>query len=162
MVKQCLLFVCLLSLWAYPAYADCTPKIVSLAVVVKQVPLAKVAYKGSLYRLVQITGKRENEVFMAVYREKGSHCWISYADHGGDSASLAEGVPRPVAIAFAKQFVQGRLDKFGTAQTIAWYSKYEKLSPEDAAALTELKVAIPSSIPVAPWPEMIEHETKVK
>jgi hypothetical protein len=162
MLKQFILLCCLLSLWSYPAYADCTPQIVSLAIVDKQIPLAKVAYKGSLYQLVQITGKRDNEVFMAIYREKGSHCWIAYADHGGDSVSLAEGVPRPVAIAFAKQFVKGRIEKFGTAETIAWYSKYERLSPEDAAALTELKIVLPSVIPVSPWPEMIQHETKVK
>jgi hypothetical protein len=162
MLKQFILLLCLLSLWSYPAYGECAPKTVSLAMVEKQIPLAKVTYKGSLYRLVQITGKRPNEVFMAIYREKGSHCWIAYADHGGESYSLAEGVPRPVAIAFAKQFVQGRLDKFGTAETIAWYSKYEKLAPEDAAALAQLKITLPKSLPVAPWPEIVERETKVK
>lgn len=162
MFKQCILVVFLFALWSYPAYADCAPKTVSLAIVEKQIPLAKVTYQGSLYRLVQITGKRPNEVFMAIYREKGSHCWIAYADHGGESSSLAEGVPRPVAIAFAKQFVQGRVEKFGTAQTIAWYGKYEQLSPEDAAALTELNITLPSRIPVSPWPKMNERETKVK
>jgi hypothetical protein len=162
MIKTFILSVCILSFWAIPALADCTPKIVSLAIVQSQKSLATVNHKGSLYRLVQVTGKRANEVFMAIYREKGSHCWIAFADHGGDSYSLAEGVPRPVAIAFAKQFVQGRIKKFGMAETVAWYGKHERLSPEDAAALTELKVALPQGVPISPWPEKVEQETKVK
>jgi hypothetical protein len=162
MLKLSILLFCFLILFSSPAKADCTPATVSRAIVATQSTMGTVTHKGSLYRLVKVTGQGQPDPFLAIYREKGNHCWIAYADQGGDSYSLAEGVPRPVAIAFAKKFIQARIEKYGTAETIAWYSKRKSLAPEDAAALTELKIALPSGIAVSPWPKEIEPEQRVK
>jgi hypothetical protein len=167
MLKRSVLFLYLLLLYmdiSFPALAvtPCAPKIVGRTIVSAQPTIATISYKGSLFRLVQVIGDKQSLPFFAIYREQGNRCWVSYADPGGDSYSMAEGVPRPVAITFAKKFIQGRLQKFGVAQTVAWYSKQKKLAPEDAAALAELKIEMPKGIAVAPWPKLIEPEQQIK
>lgn len=142
------LFLCL---FAIPAQAVCKPKTISNVLVKSQVIAAQVKYKNSIYSLAKITGRRPNEVFFVIYREKNGACYLSFADPGGEAYSLSEGVPRPVAISFAKKSIKAYIASFGQAKLIQKYNVLPSIAPEDASALIDLGIPVPKGIKISPW-----------
>jgi hypothetical protein len=140
-----------LGLSVIPAQAVCKPKTISNVLVKSQVIAAQVKYKNSTYSLAKITGRRPNEVFSVIYREKKGECYLSFADPGGEAYSLSEGVPRPVAISFAKQSIKAYISRFGQAKLIQKYNALPSIAPEDAEALKELGIPLSTGVKVNPW-----------
>lgn len=151
------LFLCL---FAVPSFAACRPKTVSNVVVKAQVIASQVKYKSSIYSLAKITGKRPNEVFFVVYRERNGACYLAFADPGGEAYSLSEGVPRPVAIYFARQSIKADLAKYGRDKLIQEYNALPVIAPEDAAVLKELGIPL-EGLRVNPW-STPEREVKLE
>jgi hypothetical protein len=144
-----------------PSLAACVPKIIGNTVVVSQNTVAKVTYKGSIYRFVGITGQRPKEKFSAILREKDGACWVTFADPGGEALSLSEGAPRPVAIAFSKTYLVAYMSRFGKAKLLKKYANLQTMAPEDAEAFKQLGLPLPSGVPIAQWSKQ-QQETPVR
>lgn len=143
-----------------PAQAVCKPKTISNVVVKAQVIASQVKYKSSIYSLAKITGRRPNEVFFVVYRERNGACYLAFADPGGEAYSLSEGVPRPVAIYFARQSIKADIAKYGRDKLIQKYNALPAIAPEAAEVLKELGIPL-EGLRVNPW-STPEREVKIE
>lgn len=136
---------------ALPAHAACKPKIISDNRVISQVSMAQVNYQGSVWTLTKVIGHRKQHGFNVVYRQKNDICYLTFNDVSGDSYSLSEGVPRPVAIAFAKTYVKTFVAKYGRDKLVQKYQKGTTIAPEDAEAMNSAGIPLSNGIKILPW-----------
>jgi hypothetical protein len=150
MIKP-IVFSLLLSALVLPARATCKPKVISDNRVISQVSMAQVNYQGSTWTLTKVIGHRKQHGFNVVYRQKNDVCYLTFNDVSGDSYSLSEGVPRPVAIAFAKAYVKTFVTKYGRDKLVQKYQKGTTIAPEDAEAMNAAGVPLPKGVKILPW-----------
>lgn len=146
-----LLFSLLLSSISLSAQAVCKAKTVGRDIVVSQVSIAQVSYQGSIWTLTKVISNQNTGGFNVVYRLKNNTCYLTFDDVSGDAYSLSEGVPKPVAIAFAKAYVKNFVAKYGRDKLVQKYQKYTTIAPEDAEAMNSAGLPLPKGIKILPW-----------
>lgn len=137
-------------LLALPSRATCKIDEFVRLKFVSQKTVALMKYQGSTYREVQALDGKTNQYFSLIYREKGGACYLSYIDPTNDGYSYSQGVPRPVAIAFAKVYIKTFISKFGKDKLVKKYNAYPQISPEEAEVLSQMGL-LPKGIKVLPW-----------
>jgi hypothetical protein len=139
-----------LSALILPANAACQPKTIGDNIVVSQIPMSRVKYKGSVWTLTKVIGHRKKDGFIVIYRQKDNECFLTYNDPGNDGYSYSQGVPKAVAIALVKVLINADVSRYGKDKLIKKYNAYPQISPEEAEVLSQMGL-LPKGIKVLPW-----------
>jgi hypothetical protein len=138
---------------AFPANATCQmPQDAGRYLKSQSKQLYSLQYQGQTYSYWQYTGfDSRNQAHSHEVILKG--CSLAFTGQGGQDVSWSIGVPRPVAIAFAKKEVERDIKRLGRAKIQALLSQPsdDRIQPERAEAFKALGFQLPSTIKIYPW-----------
>jgi hypothetical protein len=138
---------------ASPAQATCQmPNDAGRAVRSESTQLYTLTYKGHSYTFWDYKGwDSANQVHSHEVILKD--CKLAFSGAGGDEVSWSIGVPRPVAIAFAKKEIERDIKRLGRPKIQALLTQHVDfgLQPEQAEAYKALGFKLPSTTKIYPW-----------
>jgi hypothetical protein len=138
---------------ASPAQAVCQmPKDAGRAMRSESKQLYSLTYKGHSYTFWNYKGwDSANQVHSHEVILKD--CKLAFSGAGGDEVSWSIGVPRPVAISFAKKEIENNIKRLGRAKIQARLLQHGSvgIQPELAEAYKALGFRLPSDIKIYPW-----------